>query len=199
MAKKLKPEILKILSEKLEKTPEKIRPRLSEIRRAHSGLTPNAAAQVYAQQNNISIMPKLDNEDRNSLTSVQSISQVNSSKTIKIDKRTLNINNSPIHNLSFGDRSTVNQSVVSLDSLLTELFEKIDKLKNLSDEDKSDYKSDVQALASQIGKTKPSKQIIKTAWESIKNLADIEGCSQLITRIAPIVKLFLSAHGVHVG
>ena len=118
MAKKLNQEILRILKERTGKSAEKIRPRLSELRRRYSGLTPNAAAQLYALDHETSIMTKLDVEDRQSLTAVQSITQVNTSKTVKIDKRTMNITNSPIHNLSFGDRTTVSQSVVNLDKSL---------------------------------------------------------------------------------
>ena len=195
MAKKLKAEIIKFLSDRVGKTPEKIRPRLSEIRRAHSGLTLNAAAQIYAQKQGTSIMAKLDEEDRRSLASVQSISQVSSSKTIRIDKRTLNITNSPIHNLSFGDKSTVNQSVINLDNCLAELFDEIEKTDKITPENKDDYKSDVKSLASQIGKEKPNKQIIRAAWKSIKGLASVEGFLQLITRITPMVQALLLANG----
>lgn len=188
MAKRLSPAILEFLKSRLNKTAEKIRPRLSEIRRDYSGLTPNAAAQFYAKKQGASIMAKLDAEDRQSLATVQSITQVSTTKTVKIDKRTLNITNSPIHNLSFGDRSTVNQSVVTLDSSLTELFDKLERTKKLSVEEKNDYKSDVQSLASQIGKSKPSREIIKAAWKSIQGLADIEGFAQLLTRMAPLIQ-----------
>ncbi len=191
MADKLNSDILRILKERTGKTPEKIRPRLSELRRKHSGLTPNAAAQLYAESHGTSIMPKLDPEDRRSLASVQTITQVNSTKNVKIDKRTLNITNSPIHNLSFGDRSTVNQSVVNLDASLSELFEKIEKTTRLTPEAKSDYKSDVEALASQIGKTKPNRNIISAAWKTIQGLADVQGFAQLITQLAPMIHTLL--------
>lgn len=191
MRKRLKPGVIEILSKRLNKTPDKIRPRLSEIRRTHSGLTLNAAAQFYAQQHGISIMAKLNDEDRQSLGSTQAISQINSSKTIKIDKRTLNINNSPIHNLSFGDRNTLSQSVVSLDDNLAKLFEKINNSEVLTDEEKNDYKSDMQTIAAQIGKAKPSRQIIKMAWESVKTLVTIEGFAQVIDRITPLMQRFL--------
>ena len=191
MGKKLKSGIIEILSKRLNKTPDKIRPRLSEIRRTHSSLTPNAAAQFYAQQHGTSIMAKLDDEDRQSLGSIQTIAQINSSKTIKIDKRTLNISNSPVHNLSFGDRNTLSQSVVSLDDNLAELLSKISNSEMLTDEEKNDYKSDIQTIATQIGKARPSREIIKLAWESVKTLATIEGFSQLISRIAPLLQKFL--------
>src|SRR3989338_432986 len=192
MAKKLNQEILRIIKERTGKSAEKIRPRLSELRRRYSGLTLNAAAQLYAEKHGTSIMAKLDVEDRQSLTAVQSITQVNTSKTVKIDKRTMNITNSPIHNLSFGDRTTVSQSVVNLDKSLAYLFDEVEKTGELSAEEKNDFKSDIKSLASQIGKSRPSTQIIKAAWRSIQGLADIEGFAQLISRIAPLIQGFLS-------
>jgi hypothetical protein len=192
MADRLSQSIMDFLTKKLGKTADQIRPRLSEIRRDNSGLTMNAAAQIYAKKQGMSIMGKLNQEDRKSLVTVQAITQVSFSKFSKVDKRTLNINNSPIHNLSFGDRNALSQNVVTIDNNLTELSSRIDKSESLTDDEKSDYKSDIQTIASQIGKSKPNRNIIKAAWESVKVLADIEGFTQLITRIALLLHGFLS-------
>jgi uncharacterized protein YukE len=192
MADRLNPDIMEVLVKKTDKTAEQIRPRLSELRRKYSGLTMNAAAQMYAQSHGTSIMTKLDQSDRQSLATVQAITQVSVSSVSKVDKRTLNINNSPIHNLSFGDRNQINQSVVTLDNALTELSEKISKSTVLTDDEKNDYKSDIQTIASQAGKSKPNRQIIKVAWESVKALADIEGFAQLVGRITPLIQGFFS-------
>lgn len=188
---RLNSNIMDVLTKKTGKTVEQIRPRLSELRRKHSGLTMNAAAQMYAQSHGTSIMGKLDQDDRQSLASVQAITQVSVSKVSKVDKRTLNINNSPIHNLSFGDRNQVSQSVVTLDNALDELSKKIDTSTVLTDDERNDYKSDIQTIASQIGKSKPNRSIVKAAWESVKALADVEGFLQLVTRITPLIHLFL--------
>lgn len=192
MADRLNPDIMEVLVKKTDKTAEQIRPRLSELRRKYSGLTMNAAAQMYAQSHGTSIMTKLDQSDRQSLATVQAITQVSVSSVSKVDKRTLNINNSPIHNLSFGDRNQINQSVVTLDNALTELSEKIRKSTVLTEDEKNDYKSDIQTIASQAGKSKPNRQIIKVAWESVKALADIEGFAQLVGRITPLIQGFFS-------
>ena len=192
MADKLKPTILEALVNKTGKTAERIRPRLSELRRKHSGLTMNAAAQMYARTHGTSIMGKLDQVDRQALATVQSVTQVNVSTVSKVDKRTLNINNSPVHNLSFGDRNTLSQSVVALDDHLARLSKKIDQSTALKVDEKADYKSDIQTIASQIGKTKPSASIIKTAWKGIQALADVEGFAQLIGRISPLIAGFIS-------
>ena len=191
MTNRLKPGIMDFLTKKLNKKAEQISPRLSEIRRKHSGLTMNATAQMYAQSQGTSIMGKLNPEDRQSLSTVQAITQVSVSNISKVDKRTLNINNSPMHNLSFGDRNTLSQGVVTIDDNLTKLLDRINTSEALTDEEKSDYKSDIQTIATQIGKSRPSRQIIKMAWESVKILASIEGFSQLISRIAPLIQKFL--------
>ena len=191
MADRLNPDILAALAEKTGKTTEQIRPRLSELRRDHSGLTLNAAAQMYARSHGTSIMGKLGKEDRQALASVQAITQVSVSNVSKVDKRTL-INHSPVHNLSFGDRNTLSQNVVSIDDNLAALTKQIDKSSALTDDEKSDHKSDIQTIASQIGKSKPNRKIIKAAWESVKALADIEGFAQLIGRIAPLIHSFLT-------
>lgn len=191
MADRLNPDIMEVLVNKTGKTAKQIRPRLSELRRKHSGLTMNAAAQMYAQSQGTSIMQKLGQGDRQSLATVQAITQVSVSSVSKVDKRTLNINNSPIHNLSFGDRNQISQSVVTLDNALTELSKKIDESTALTDDEKNDYKSDIQTIASQVGKSKPNRQIIKAAWESIKTLADIEGFTQLVSRITQLIQGFM--------
>ncbi len=192
MADRLNPSILETLVTKTGKTAQQIRPRLSELRRKHSGLTMNAAAQMYARTHGTSIMAKLDQTDRQSLATVQSITQVSVSTVSKVDKRTLNINNSPIHNLSFGDRNTLSQSVIALDDHLAKLSKKIEQSAALKPEEKADYKSDIQTIASQIGKSKPSRTIIKTAWNGVKALAEIEGFAQLISRITPLIAGFFS-------
>lgn len=192
MADRLNPSIMDALTKKTGKTAEQIRPRLSELRRKHSGLTMNAAAQIYAQSHGTSIMAKLDRSDRDTLATAQAITQVSVSSVSKVDRRTLNISHSPIHNLSFGDRNTVSQNVVALDNNLDELVKKIDKSRKLNNDEKSDYKSDIETIASQIGKTKPNRSIIKAAWKGVAALADVEGFAQLIGRIAPLIQGFLT-------
>jgi len=191
MADRLNPAIMAYLAKKLDKKDKQISPRLSEIRRKHTGLTMNAAAQVYAQSHGTSIMGKLNSEDRQSLASYQAITQVSVSSISRVDRRVLNINNSPIHNLSFGDRNTVSQTVTLLDDALAQLSEKIDESASLTDDEKNDYKSDINTIASQVGKSKPNRNIVNAAWEGVRALADIEGFAQFIGRVAPLIQGFL--------
>jgi hypothetical protein len=191
MADRLNPKIMEFLTEKLNKTSAQISPRLSEIRRKHSGLTMNAAAQIYAQSQNTSIMGKLNQEDRQSLATVQAITQVSVSSVSKVDRRTLNIHNSPIHNLSFGDRNSISQSVINIDNKLSSLADQIDASDLLTSDEKSDYKSDIETIAAQIGKSKPNRQVIRAAWEGVKTLAMIDGFSKSIEEIAHLIHHFL--------
>ena len=71
MAKKLDKAILKKLID-LGRTEGTVRVAIANIKRQNSGLTSNAAAQVYAQKHHISLMPKLDAEDKASLTTMRS-------------------------------------------------------------------------------------------------------------------------------
>lgn len=189
MADRLNPKIMEILTEKLGKKPKDIRPRLSELRRKHSGLTMNAAAQMYAQSKGKSIMANLDQTDRQSLASVQAV-QVSVSNVSKVDRRTLNIH-SPVNNVSFGDKNTVTQTVITLSNELEELLQKIDASDKLSENQKNDYQADIQTIVNQAEKSKPNPSIIKAAWESVKGLAAIEGFVQSVDRIEPLIKTLL--------
>jgi valyl-tRNA synthetase len=191
MTDRLKPEILRHLETKLGKTAAQIRPRISEIRRKNSGLSMNAAAQVYAEKHKTSVLGKLSQEDRSSLASYQSITQVNVSSVSRIDRRTVNITNSSIHNLSIGDRNQLTQEVKMLDDALNELLVKIQDSTRLTSDEKNDYKSDIETIATQAGKSSPNRKIIHAAWESIKTLSTIEGFAQFIARVGPFISNFL--------
>ena len=71
MADRLKPEILEHLKTKTGNTAGTIQVQLSLLKRKYSGLTLNAAAQLYAQKHGTSILPKLAKEDKESLAKVQ--------------------------------------------------------------------------------------------------------------------------------
>jgi hypothetical protein len=85
MAKGLDKGVLELLLKKAGlKSEASVRVRISELRRKFSGLTLNAAAQLYAERFGKSIMFKLDPEDRQSL--YQAKIQAMPQKTIYIKK-----------------------------------------------------------------------------------------------------------------
>jgi len=63
----LNPAILDLIIRKTGKAKNTIRKNISLIRRKYPKCTINAAASIYAMENNFSIMPKLDKEDKASL------------------------------------------------------------------------------------------------------------------------------------
>jgi len=85
--KRLNPEILDYLIRKTGKTENTIRKNISLIRRNYPKCTINAIAHIYATQNRLSLMQKLDNEDKSSLPNFEienvPIVKVKGKKTIK--------------------------------------------------------------------------------------------------------------------
>ena len=71
MAKRLNPEILKTLQTKLGYTVATIRVGIAKIRTANPSLTLNASASEYAKKRGFSVMQRLDDEDRKSLSNSQ--------------------------------------------------------------------------------------------------------------------------------
>ena len=170
-----------------------------QVTRAAVGMTTEEALFVLAIKYDVQDsrgFAKLspDGQHRVSSRIVQNVAvnTTNTTKNVKIDKRTLHISNSSVHNFSFGDRNELSQNVVNVGDGLDALVRQIDKSVVLTDDEKNDYKSDIQTIASQIGKSRPNRQIIKAAWEGVKVLANIEGFTQLIGRITPLIQGFIS-------
>lgn len=122
------------------------------------------------------------------------VATTTTTKNVKIDKRSLHISNSSIQNLAFGDRNNLRQETVNIGNALDALIGQINQSQILTEDEKNDYKSDIQTIATQIGKTKPNRSIIKTAWSSVKALADIEGFASFVGRISPLIAPLV--HGV---
>lgn len=169
-----------------------------QVERAAKGLTTEEALFVLADKYKVGYardFSKLssDSQQRVSSRIIQNV-EINTTKNVKIDRRIVNLNNSIIQNLSVGDRSVVNQSAIVLGNELEELFSAIEVSKKLTQDEKADYKSDLEALASQIGKKKPNLNIIRAAWSSIEKLATIDGFADLILKIGPLILPLLGGH-----
>lgn len=170
-----------------------------QVTRAAIGLTTEEALFVLADKYGVQEsrgFAKLqsDSQQRVSGRIVQkvTVNTTNTTKNVKIDKRSLHITNSSVQNLAFGDRNDLSQSIVNIGTILDELVAQINKSAKLTNDEKSDYKSDIQTIASQIGKSKPSRSIVKIAWESVKALSEIEGFAQFIARITLLIHGFIS-------
>jgi len=69
--KKLNPKIIVLLSKKLTKKESTIRTNISLLRRDYASCTPNAVAQIYARRFGISVLQKLDKEDKKNLPNLE--------------------------------------------------------------------------------------------------------------------------------
>ena len=177
-----------------------------QVTRAAVGLTTEEALFVLADKYGVQEsrgFAKLsaDGQQRVSNRVIQNVSvtTTNTTKNVKIDKRALHVSNSSVQNIAFGDRNNLNQEVVYIGNALDALVGQINKSTVLTEDEKNDYKSDIQTIASQIGKSKPNRSIIGSAWESVKALAEIEGFAQFIGRVTPLIAPFVQglavAHG----
>lgn len=170
-----------------------------QVTRAAVCMTPEEALYVLANKYGVresrgfAKLPP-DSQQRVSNRVVQKgvVNTVNTTKNIKIDKRSLHISNSSVQNFAFGDRNELSQNVVNIGDSLDALVSQIDKNRSLTEDEKNDYKSDIRTIASQIGKSKPDRSIVKAAWSSVKALADIEGFAQLVARATSLIQGFIS-------
>lgn len=69
--KKLNPKIIALLSKKTGKKESTIRKDISLLRRDNTSCTLSAVAQIYARQHGISVLNKLDKEDKASLANIE--------------------------------------------------------------------------------------------------------------------------------
>lgn len=190
MADRLNKEILDKLINRTGLKEKTVRNKIATIRQRNSVLTMNAAAQVLADQYKISFRPKLDQDDKRTLSTYQQYTRMGDftqNITHKSDNRTYTIAESSIHNLAIGDNSRFNQNVNILGSELELLLEYLNNSDKLSPAQKDDYSLDIQTIATQAKKSEPNIQIIKSAWESIKVLSTIDGFTGLITRLTPLI------------
>ncbi len=170
-----------------------------QVTRAATGLTTEEALFVLADKYGVQetrgfakLSPDSQQRVSNRIVQKVTVNTTHTTKNVQIDKRTLQISNSSVQNLAFGDRLNISQNAWEIGSALDGLVAQIDKSTTLTDDEKSDYKSDIRTIATQIGKSKPIRSIIKAAWEEVKVLATIEGFTQLIARITPLIQGFLS-------
>jgi len=75
----------------------------------------------------------------------------------------------------------------NLDLLDTE----IQKSDRFTDEEKLSYHADIDTIKSQLAKSKPNREILKTAWEGLKAVATVGSllslCQTITTIIAPLL------------
>lgn len=87
MASRLNPEILELLNKRTGKVISTLRSEISRMRQTYPTLTSNAAAHIVAQNNNTSVLQKLDTEDRQSLKGISTRIKENTHVIVKSSPR----------------------------------------------------------------------------------------------------------------
>jgi hypothetical protein len=92
-----------------------------------------------------------------------------------------------------GNNNIVRNEFIDLFRELEKLGDIIRSNSKLSDKEKVDLQSDIETIKTQLGKTEPNKNIITSAWETIKDkLKDISEVIEPISKIASLIKIFTS-------
>jgi len=86
-----------------------------------------------------------------------------------------------------GDGNIVNAEFTDLSRALAELDEKIAETSDLTDEQKLDAAGDLATIRVQIAKKQPDRSIIRSAWESVKFLADVASIADAATKVGVLV------------
>lgn len=183
---RLKQDILATLMDKTGLSRKTIQNNIAKIRQDNAFLTPNAAAQVFATKKGFSFMPKLSDEDKQSLGVYQQAKNItnNMNTTIKHDHRNVSIMGESINNLIIGDNnSSNNQQVGVLEDALNDLLDKITASNELSAQEKNDLAAEIGTIASQSKKTSPDTDTIKRAWSAISVLSKIAGLAASVATV----------------
>jgi hypothetical protein len=90
-----------------------------------------------------------------------------------------------------GNNNIVKNEFIDLFRELEKLGDIIRSNSKFSDKEKADLQSDIETIKNQLGKTEPNKNIIKSAWETIKDkLKDISEVIEPVSKIASLIKIF---------
>lgn len=87
-----------------------------------------------------------------------------------------------------GDGNFVYSQYGDLYRTLDLLDEEIRKSDSFSDEEKLNYRADIETIKSQLAKSKPNRGILKSAWEGLKALATVSSVAQLFLRIKALIE-----------
>jgi hypothetical protein len=90
-----------------------------------------------------------------------------------------------------GEKNVVYTQYTELFRCIDILDSEIQKSDKIKDEDKLGTHADIETIKSQLGKPKPNRDILKTAWKGIEAAATIAGlvglCQTVGALIAPLL------------
>jgi hypothetical protein len=88
--------------------------------------------------------------------------------------------------ITLGDGNQINAKFNDLGTALVELRDAITQ-SQAAEADKMALVADIDTIQSQLAKPAPNKSIVAAAWESVKGAAAINGCTQLVTKVAGFI------------
>jgi hypothetical protein len=92
--------------------------------------------------------------------------------------------------ITLGDGNQINAKFGELGQSLLELREAIAK-SEAPEVAKMGLVADIDTIQSQLAKPEPNRGIIKSAWETVKAAAAINGCTVLVAKVAGLIAEFL--------
>ena len=92
--------------------------------------------------------------------------------------------------ITLGDGNQINAQFNELGTALVELRDAITR-STIAEADKLSFVADIDTVQSQLAKPSPNMGIIAAAWETIKGAAAIDGCTQLVSKVAGLISAVL--------
>lgn len=90
-----------------------------------------------------------------------------------------------------GDGNVVNAQYSDLYGNLSLLAEEIMKSDEFSDEEKLNYRAEINTIKSQLSKTSPDKSIVAKAWNKLKALATVAATASFFEKVKVLIELLL--------
>jgi hypothetical protein len=92
--------------------------------------------------------------------------------------------------ITLGDGNQINAKFTELGQSLAELREAITESK-APESEKMTLVADIETIQSQLAKPEPNQTIIRSAWETMKAAASIDGCASFVQKVAGLIGVFL--------
>lgn len=98
----------------------------------------------------------------------------------------ININATGHNIITLGDGNQINAQFSDVGHALAELRKAVTR-SDAPESQKMCIVADIDTIESQLAKPEPDRRIIKAAWESVKAAAAIQGCADLVRRVAQLI------------
>jgi hypothetical protein len=92
--------------------------------------------------------------------------------------------------ITVGDGNKVNAKFGEVGEALADLREAIAG-SGISESEKLGYVADIDTIQSQLAKPTPNGRIVAAAWETVRAAASIDGCTNVVAKVATLIAPFL--------